>query len=248
VSIGGDHPSDDLRQLLLEVPGFPDSPGWRAGFTTRRANGELTRILPLLGWDALPWIRPAQRHGRRVLFVPGPPSDALASPREADGLATASRGVLIAIAAADCVPIILFDSRNDAGAVLHAGWRGTCAGIAREGVEVLRKRCRSRPGDLRAVIGPSIGPCCYEIGSEVVEAFRSAGHALEPILRSRGEREHLDLREANRRILLQAGVAPERIHDLDLCTRCREDLFPSYRRDGSSAGRLLAFLGSASIP
>jgi len=245
MSIAGGERTEDRNRLWMELPGFPGASGWRAGFTTRRANGELSGVLPLLGWDSLPVIRPAQRHGRRVRVIPGPPPGASVPPEEADGLATATRGLVIAIAAADCVPIVLFDSRRAAGAVLHAGWRGTCEGIAREGVSVLQEHWDSRPRDLRAAIGPSIGPCCYEVGADVIQAFRAAGHSLESILSARGDREHLDLREANRRVLVQEGVPPDSILTLDLCTRCRGDLFPSYRREGPSAGRLLAFLGSS---
>lgn len=236
------HPSE----LYLEVRGFPGVPGWTAGFTTRSADGSLERILPHLGWEGIPVFRPKQTHGARVLVIEE--STEPGASREADGLATKRRGALIAVAGADCVPLLLFDPRRRAGAVLHAGWRGTRSAIALEGVRVLRETWRCRPSDLLAVLGPCIGSCCYRVGEEVLQAFADAGLALEGLARREGDRIFLDLPAANRRILTTAGLDPGRIFGVDLCTRCREDLFPSYRRDGPAAGRLLGFLGSAREP
>lgn len=236
------HPSG----LYLEVLGFPGVPEWAAGFTTRSAEGRLEQILPRLGWEGIPVFRPQQTHGARVLVV-----EASVDPgasREADGLATGRRGAVMAVAAADCVPLLLFDPRRRAGAVLHAGWRGTRSAIALEGVRVLRETWSCRPADLLAVLGPCIRSCCYRVGEEVLQAFADAGLALEGLVRREEDRTFLDLPAANRRILTSAGLYPRRILGVDLCTRCRGDLFPSYRRDGPAAGRLLGFLGSARDP
>jgi polyphenol oxidase len=234
----------DPSGLYLEAAGFARTPGWRAGFTTRLAGGDPQRVVRALGWDRAPVFRPRQVHGARVLVVRDG-RETTPSPQEADGIATACRGVVLMVAAADCVPLILFDPRREAGAVLHAGWRGTRSGIAREGVRILVTEWGCRPEDLMALVGPCIGPCCYEVGPEVVEAFETAGHPVRDIARAEGESFHLDLPAANQRILESAGVRRESVLSLGLCTRCRGDLFPSYRREGPAAGRLLAFLGSA---
>ena len=99
-----------------------------------------------------------------------------------------------------------------------------------------------------ALFGPSIGPCCYPVGIEIVKAFRDAGFSGAPLGRQDSEGFHLDLPAINRFHLERAGLEPGRILMAGLCTRCRADLFPSYRREGPKAGRLLGFLGSAPSP
>jgi len=238
-----EHPSG----LFLHLPGFPGTEEWFAGFTTLPAGGTMDPVLPHLGWKGLPVFRPAQVHGRGVLKITQR-AGAESFQEEADGLATGRRGIVLAVASADCVPLILFDPRARAGAVLHAGWRGTCLGIAREGVRILRDEWASSPRDLLALIGPCIGPCCYQVGEEVVRAFRDAGIAGGGMLPIEEGPSYLDLPAANRRLLEDAGIPPRQIFEAALCTRCRGDLFPSYRREGARAGRILGFLGSSPAP
>ncbi len=226
----------------MEVPGFPGSPGWRAGFTTRRAGGEMRGVLELLGWSGLPVFRLEQRHETEI--VPVLRGETAERRRPGDGLTSECRGVVLAVASADCVPIVLFDPGRPAATVLHAGWRGTSSHIARAGVDTMRRLYGSSPAALRAMIGPAIGSCCYRVGREVVEQFRQAGYPVDQLLRPDGEGGFLNLSEANRRDLAEAGVNPENIRSAELCTRCLAGLFPSYRRDGERTGRILTFVGS----
>jgi len=231
----------------MEITGFPGRDGWRAGFTTRRAGGDLAAVLPLLGWEGLPTLKPIQQHGKRIVAIDA--AAALPSvPPQGDGLATSRRGLVVAVASADCVPLILFDNARGAGAVLHAGWRGTRSRIAREGVALLRSVFGSRPEDLIGLLGPAIGPCCYRVGGDVVGEFLAAGYPEHPLFRRDGDGFLLDLAEANRTDLIEAGVSPAQIRPTGLCTRCLPGLFPSYRRDGARAGRILTFLGSSPEP
>jgi len=242
---GRERPTPPSGPLWLEVTGFPGSDGWRAGFTTRRAGGELAGVLPLLGWSGLPAFRLSQVHGTRMVEV-GPPDDPRLPPRQGDGLLTARRGVILTVASADCVPVVLFDPEHSAGAVLHAGWRGTRSRIAREGVEALHRRFGSRPESLRALLGPAIGRCCYRVGEEVVEEFSAAGYSLDSLFhREEGNGAHLDLSGANRLDLCDAGVDSASIQSVGWCTHCLAGLFPSYRREGSGTSRILTFLGSS---
>jgi len=233
--------------LWMEITGFPGRDGWRAGFTTRRAGGDLAAVLPLLGWEGLPILKPIQQHGNHVVVidsagaVPG-------TPPQGDGVVTSRRGLVVAIASADCVPLILFDHAHGAGAVLHAGWRGTRSRIAREGVALLSSAFGSRPADLVGLLGPAIGPCCYRVGGEVMAEFRAAGYPEHSLFRRDGDGFLLDLAEANRIDLIEAGVPADHIRPTGLCTRCLPGLFPSYRRDGVRAGRILTFLGSSPEP
>jgi YfiH family protein len=230
----------------MEVPGFPGREGWRSGFTTRRAHGEMNGVLDLLGWTGLPVFRLEQRHSTEI--VPIAAGEAADRRRQGDGFTSERRGIVLAVASADCVPIVLFDPDRPAAAVLHAGWRGTCSRIARAGVDAMRRLYGSSPAALRAMIGPAIGSCCYRVGTDVIEQFRSAGHPLDVLLREDGEGGYLNLSEANRRDLSETGLPPEHIRSAELCTRCLAGLFPSYRREGAGAGRILTFVGSAPGP
>jgi purine-nucleoside/S-methyl-5'-thioadenosine phosphorylase / adenosine deaminase len=184
-----------------------------------------------------------------------------------DGLITNAAGVLLAVKVADCLPVIVADRRRRAVGIFHAGWRGTVQRIVEKGVGEMRRQLGCRPEDLLAAIGPGIGACCYEIGEQVEDEFDSQfAYAKElftdvfdswslktkyPMLflnqRAPGHGEpalsrHLDLVEANRRQLRDAGVPEENIESLGLCTACRTDLFFSYRREHVT-GRMLAVVG-----
>jgi polyphenol oxidase len=150
---------------------------------------------------------------------------------EGDALLEDRAGSVVAVKTADCVPILLVDDAHRAVAAVHAGWRGTAAGIAGKAVAEMRARFGSKAGELFAAIGPSIGKCCYEVGPEVSAQFGLEG------------RSHLDLPELNRRQLIDSGVTAERIFASNLCTQCRADEFHSFRRDREAAGRLYSFAG-----
>jgi YfiH family protein len=148
-----------------------------------------------------------------------------------DALLENTPGSVVAVKTADCLPILLVDDRHRAVAAVHAGWRGTVAGIAQRAVDAMHQQFASLPADLHAAIGPGIGHCCYEVGPEVAAQFGRQGRA------------HVDLTETNRRQLLDAGVTPQRIYASNLCTRCRAGEFHSFRRDKEAAGRLYSFAG-----
>ena len=189
-----------------------------------------------------------QVHGREVVVhLQGA---ALPPPRpEADVLVSNDPAVAIAVRAADCVPLLLADPDTGAVAAVHAGWRGTAAGAARAAVETMTREFGTNPGHLIAVIGPSIGACCYEVGSELVDAFAAAGHARHLIDRwfvapppPRGSRERarlrLDVAGANRDQLILAGVPEERIYLSGLCTAMHLDVLTSFRAEREKAGRI----------
>jgi YfiH family protein len=194
------------------------------------------RLAESLGQARLPIARATQVHGRRVLAVRNviPPGEtSLAG--EGDVLVTARPGVALAVQTADCVPILLF---SDAGvAAVHAGWRGTAAGAASEGVRAIGEESGTPPGRVHAVIGPAIGICCYEVGGEVAASF-----AGDFVHRGCGGKFRLDLKGANRAQLVAAGVPPAQIEILPFCTRCGGPELASYRRDGPAAGRMIGLV------
>jgi len=157
----------------------------------------------------------------------------------ADALYTRARGRPLAVFTADCVPLIVADPDHPVLGLAHAGWRGTVRGIAGRLVATLTARAGVRPGRLRAAIGPSIGPCCYEVDEPVLGPLRAAyPDAWAAWTRPTAPGKwHLDLWAANAAQLEAAGVPPAAIARPGLCTSCRRDLFFSYRREGM-AGRL----------
>jgi len=176
----------------------------------------------------------SQVHGHEIRRAPwdGRP--------EADAAFTSEPGVLLGIETADCLPVLLVDPVRRAAAAAHAGWRGSAQGVSLVAVRALLAE-GSRARDLVAALGPAIGPCCYEVGDELRAHF---GPGEQELFRAGPSgRKHLDLRELNRRQLLAAGLVPERIDSLAECTRCRADLYHSFRREGAPAGRMLSWVG-----
>lgn len=184
----------------------------------------------------LGFARVRQVHGAKVVAGAMP-----TTPREeADGVVTATAGVAACVSVADCVPILLARPDGSAAAAVHAGWRGTLERIAAEGVRAL-----AVGGDGEAplaVIGPSIGPCCYQVSDELAARFASA---FGPRVVQRGGRgPRLDLWAANERALRDAGVV--RVALLRRCTACEPRLFFSHRRDGGRTGRMVGYIAPIS--
>jgi polyphenol oxidase len=219
------------RQLALRGEGHQAAAGWNS-------------VAAAIGAAPDRLVRPRQVHGTAVILVSRHRRITLQDREllEADIVVTDDPSTGAAVQMADCVPLLVADPRSGAVAAVHSGWRGTAAGAAGAAVAAMRSTFHANPADLVAAIGPSIGPCCYEVGEALTEAFRQAGHASRDIERwfraSGGLR--LDLWQANRDQLEAAGLGPDRIHVAGLCTATHRDLFHSYRRDGPSAGRLAA--------
>jgi YfiH family protein len=217
-----------------------------------------------IGVTNSPLVLMKQFHSAVTLFFATPPQE----PRKGDASLTNSRGMLLGVQTADCVPILLVDPKERAIAAIHAGWRGTLARIAQKTVGEMRRHFGSNPANILAALGPAIGACCYEVGTELVTEFTSQfadaeeyfdeprtgeepnplqwlnkmppGHQPPP------KNVRLDLRKANRSQLVAAGLRNANIFVSDLCTACHTDLFFSYRKEGANSGRLLAAIGMRS--
>src|SRR5216684_7672877 len=199
--------------------------------------------------------------GVRVDRMPG-------QPPAGDGMVTDTPGLVLAVQTADCLPIILADRKRLAVGVFHAGWRGTVERIVEKGVGEMRKHFESDPRDLVAAIGPGVQGCCYEVGEEVRTKFEAqfayAGSLFREVKESDPVREKypllfltarapghselpvklfLDLVEANRRQLLDAGVLARNIEALGPCTACHTELLFSYRAEKDVTGRMMAAAG-----
>jgi polyphenol oxidase len=213
-------------------------------------------------------IVPLRQFHSNLVVVAGAQDAKRKRPWKGDGLMTASPGFLLAIQTADCIPVLVADRKRHAVAAFHAGWRGTVRRIVELGVGRMRLEFGSRPNDLVAAIGPGIGACCYAVGEEVLSDFESQfsyarllfrevfdsdpvrkkypmlfltqrGPGHSPV----GPRLHLDLVEANRRQLLEAGLRARAIQVVGGCTSCRPDLFFSHRASRGHTGRMMSVIG-----
>lgn len=189
-------------------------------------------------------------------------------PLSGDGMITATPGLMLAIQTADCLPVIVVDTKRHAVGVFHAGWRGTVKRIVEKGVGEMVRCFGSRPRDLKAAIGPGIQGCCYEVGEEVRTKFESqfsyAASLFREVKESDPVREKypllfltarapghsdlpkkifLDLVEANRQQLIAAGVPKKSIETSPLCTNCHPELLFSYRAEKGKTGRMMAVAG-----
>jgi len=162
-----------------------------------------------------------------------------------DGVITNRKDVLLTTVHADCLAVWFFDEENQAIGLVHAGWRGTLAGIAPKAVKLMKETYGSDPSKIKAAIGPGISRCCFETGPEVIEAFREewdfADKYAEPAVKRQGGKEgkyYIDLKGINVEELLQAGLLRENIEVSGHCTHCEPDMFASYRREGGTYMRM----------
>lgn len=158
---------------------------------------------------------------------------------DADGAVSDVPGLMIVMTFADCVPVLLWDPNRGACGFVHAGWRGTALRVASSAVNAMVAEFDVDPRNIRAVIGPSIGPCCYEVGDDV---WNTMAHAY-PTLEARPDHDRLDLWKSNRQDLLSAGLADTHIETSGTCTSCHTDRFFSHRAEGGQTGRFGACIG-----
>jgi YfiH family protein len=268
-----------LAGLSWLVHGFSTRPGGASvldgkpalnlGFTDwderDRVAANREKFMAALDARKMPLVTLRQFHSDVIHIAAAPCAEA---PR-ADALITSTPGLLLGVQTADCVPILLADTRQRVVAAIHAGWRGTLARIAVKTLGRMTMEFGTRPRDVVAALGPAIGRCCYEVGPEVAQAFAAQfprasdwfdgpfeqlAHGEEPLslpwlsMMPPGHelpppRIQLDLRASNRWQLIDAGVPEKQIAASDLCTACRTDLLFSYRREAPKTGRLMAVIG-----
>lgn len=198
-----------------------------------------------LGVDPANLLRAKQVHGRHVLIF-DITADHEPGLREADAIVSDVGETACAVQVADCVPILITGGSSVVAAV-HAGWRGTAAGVAAEAIRAM-VHLGADPSTMVAALGPSIGPCCYQVDARVRDVFQRSAYGTEAdeAFTADGDGHwRLDVSRINRRILERAGVAPDNIHEARLCTACDPGRFYSYRAEGAGTGRLIAGIVSA---
>ena len=198
-----------------------------------------SRMTEAVGWDPRATISARQVHGRQVVQVVREMAGGPELP-DCDALVTDEPGVLLLLKFADCVPITLWDPVRRVVGLAHAGWRGTIMGAPGAAVEFMVERYGSHPPDILAGIGPSIGPCCYQVGPEVVRLAGQVFAGAGVLQRESDSDVRFDLWTANSETLMRAGVLEESIVQSGICTRCHSDIFFSRRAAG---GRLTGRFG-----
>ena len=214
---------------------------FRVGDDPQVVKDNLCDMKKVVGMHDLRIVTMKQVHGDRIVDVK---DKSIKEAGEADAMVTEEGGVFLGVLTADCVPILLSVRGRKLVAAVHAGWRGTLAGLASKMIGYLKDRHDIDPGSVEAALGPAIGPCCYEIGADVsVPLAQRWGGLAEKSLRSRDGKRFLDLRELNRRLLEDAGVPSAQIFKVGPCTACAVEDFFSYRREKRETGRQLSFIG-----
>lgn len=200
-----------------------------------------------LGTDPETFVFGSQIHGTGVTIVTqahrgsGALSAETALPGT-DGLITNLPGICLTILTADCVPVLLYDPEKRVIAAVHAGWKGTVGRIASKTVSAMVEVFGCQPAQMLAGIGPSAGPCCYEVGDEVMNAVKQYGEISQtnPHLLTKGGKTHYDLWEANRTQLIETGLMAEKIEVMGICTCCHTEEFYSHRSEHGLIGRMAA--------
>ncbi len=207
-----------------------------------KTEAELSQSITTLG-RAESLARCNQVHGDHICQVDSSGNRSSESIPTGDGLTTSKSRLLISVSTADCVPVLLFDPVRKAVSAVHAGWRGSHLNISAKAVGAMQSHYGSKPKDILAGIGPSIGPCCFEVGRDVWEKLeREYLFGKQVVVHGKEEKAWVDLVQLNRLQLIEAGLRPEKIHDTGLCTACTPKLFYSFRRDGRKIGNMTSGL------
>ena len=213
------------------------------GDSTENVAANRALLCAELGVEDERLILPHQTHGTEVVEIDSTFLALAAASRAqrlhaVDAIFTRERGVCIGVSTADCIPVLVYDEKSGAAAAIHAGWRGTVAGIVAKTLRTMKERYDTDFSSAKAVIAPGISLDSFEVGDEVYDVFREASFPMEQIARRYGEKWHIDLPEANRLQLIDGGLPAENILLSGVCTFVSHDVFFSARRLGIKSGRI----------
>jgi len=220
--------------------------GLHVGDDPERVIGNYELLSAALAFRLDTLVACKQVHGDRVIEVREGDERRLSflqCREEGDALVTSVPGLVLMVRIADCLPVMFFDPLRKVAGIAHAGWRGTVKKIAAKTVEVIMSRYNSDPARILVGIGPGIGPCCYEVDERVSSLFTKSFSSGEQLITERNGKQYLDLWEANRKQLLEAGIRAENIEVAGLCTSCQNQLLFSHRKDKGKTGRFGALIG-----
>lgn len=235
-----------MEASVITVPAFASQrDGVRHFFGTRAHSGSVALDIGVpapAGRTRRGWLLSVnQVHGTDALIVDRPVSEEDRFEGGWDALITDQPGVTVAVRTADCVPVLVYDLHRRVVAAIHAGWRGAVGGIVPKTIALVTERFNVTMEDLRVSIGPSAGPCCYEVDEPVLAPLRQGVPDWESVIAGeRGGSARLDLKKLVRRQAERAGLESEQVTAVNLCTICHDDLFFSYRREGRVNGTMIS--------
>jgi YfiH family protein len=236
-----------MQAPVITVPAFASSRGGVHHFFGTRRHAETLALdigVPARGQDpkGRGWMLSVKQvHGTDALVVDRPILDSDRFDGGWDALVTDQPGVTVTVRTADCVPVLVYDSRRRVVAAIHAGWRGAVADIVPKTLALMHHRFGSSVADLRVSIGPSAGSCCYEVDGPVLHQLRAGFEEWPSVVRGcDGDKAHLDLRGLIRRQVERHGLDSTQVSVVNLCTICHDDLFYSYRREGRVIGTMVS--------
>ncbi len=205
-----------------------------------QASIQLGEVTP--GPLSIPFIGSLKQiHSTRVVVFDSPVQPGVMSEGEGDALVTNQAGLLLVVRTADCVPVLFVDNKVGVVGAIHAGWRGAVGGIVPQAVQACVDQFGSEVAHIHVAIGPSIGPCCYEVDGPVITQLR-AGYPdwLGVLQETEPDKGMLDLKELIWHQILASGIREDQVEQMEHCTRCEEDLFFSYRREGKVIGTMMS--------
>jgi YfiH family protein len=204
--------------------------------STQVKKNTLKKLIKNISSEEKHIIVPQQIHGNGCLTIKK--KDELKRKYKGDAILTDRRDIFLTVSVADCLPIFLVEPKRKVVGLVHAGWRGTLLGIAKETIRKAKNEFGCKPEDFTLLFGPAIQKCCYEISEVTAILFDEDG-----LTRMAGEKPKLDLMKINLKQFLNCGVKRKKIFATNDCTFCNKDMFHSFRRDGDKAGRMIAFIG-----
>lgn len=233
-----------MNKLYIDI--FEELKGVKAFFSTKHGASEGSpynnrEAIEAAGLGEMQPVWLNQVHKADIAVVTEKGDEPVLFP-ETDGVITDVAGVMLTTVHADCIPVWFYDEEHHAIGLVHAGWRGTQAGIGPAAVKKMQETYGTDPAKVRAYIGPGISKCCFETGPEVIEAFREKWDFADQCAEPKGDKYYIDLKEINKRELLQAGVAEANIGISSHCTCCQPETFASYRREGGTYMRMGAVI------
>lgn len=217
--------------------------GYTAWDSVERVDENRRRFLSALNFHKSPLVTLHQVHSKRVHIIKE--LSGQWNPPDGDALICQDKDIALAVQAADCIPVLIVDPEKKVYAAIHSGWRGTLKRIVLHTTREIQDNFGSNPADLLVAIGPGIRSCCYEVGQEVAVLFEDKfpGTCTAVSSPDRPGKYFLDLPKALEIQLNTAGIRPENIHNLGLCTCCNTETFFSFRAEGVLSGRMMAVIG-----
>lgn len=225
----------NVMKTIIEPPNFKNNK-FKAFFTTKVTSG-IKEFFKSSEYNEKNIYMPVQKHTDKVIIIKNN-----IVPEIADAVLTAKRGIIIGVQTADCIPIILADTRKIVAGAVHAGWKGTAASIIRKTIEIMISEFKSQPEDIIIAMGPSIKGCCYQVDKDVETAIYNSTGSGGYIDKKNGK-YYIDLPEANKIQILSTGIPDKNIWISGECTFCNHDKYHSFRYHGNHAGRQGGFIG-----